>query len=630
MTNSTAANVEAFLRAHNFKQTGQNWRGNTPGKLGSDSQACVVTIEGPENGAYINFSTGDSGSLYDFCAANGIAKSERVAVENTKRAYRDLADYATAHGAPVEAFTAARWVTQTCDGRPALAFDTENGTRYRFLDGEKPPYKSPHGYESCWYGLKRAVNMAGKTSDPLVLVNGEASTVVCHYHGIPAACVTSGGERKLSDGLLKELRAVWSGRIVIAFDCDATGKASAEQLRAQLTDYAVAVVDFGLGDGGDAADWCKLHTSQAMAELQKRVTFSAKAQPLEAAPKYMRNADLMRQRRTFHEKVQSGQAMMTLSTGIEQWDRALMGGMWTGLNFLAGAMGSGKSTLAASIVAHWTKQGKRGMIFTTEMTPGQWVDRVWAHLACLRTDELSINFNPAFRPAFNTAYDLLEKAEHIWRVDGMPTVAGIREDILRGVANKEVDFVVVDSSSNMHADGVSGSIFDQTKAVTNQLAKLSTEVQAIVGDAVPIPFVVTHQTNANNVLKRANKVATMLDAYGGQSPAQDATTYTVINYLSWFVERGLAEPDPDYPPGVAALIVDKHRYFSNSSDRPARVRFVPGMGFYGDNVPGRVEKRPDTRLTPRIMPAPRQYKDDEDALEHLYASASDRVADIIF
>ena len=83
---STASNVEAFLRTHNFKQHGTEWRGNTPGKPDSDSQACCVTIEGPENGAFNNFSTGQSGSLYQFCDLYGIVKAERAAVETTKRA----------------------------------------------------------------------------------------------------------------------------------------------------------------------------------------------------------------------------------------------------------------------------------------------------------------------------------------------------------------------------------------------------------------------------------------------------------------------------------------------------------------------------------------------------------------
>lgn len=606
---STAANVETFLRSHAFKQHGNQWRGNTPDKPGSDSEACCVTIDGPENGAYINFTTGDKGSLYEFCEKYGIEKADRTPIETTKRAYSGLAEYAAAHGATEADFKAAGWMETTEDGRPALAFRTDNGVRYRFLDGKpRPaaPYKSPSGYESCWYGLERAVNKFIKNDMPLVLVNGEASTVVCQAHGIPAACVTSGGERTLSKDLLDALRSTWTGRIVIAFDCDKAGRENAEKLRTQLTDYSTAVIDFGLTDGGDAADWCKLHGDKAWERLLERAKFTTKDAPKADTPKYITAAALMDQVSTFYTRVQSGEVKMTLSTGIDHWDKALNGGLWSGLNFLAGPMGSGKSTLAASLVGNWTRMGKRGFIVTTEMSPGQWVARVWAHLAGVRTDELQNgNYNPAFRDIVNAARASIANGGHVFRVEGSPTTDGIRDDLIKMVSNDEIDFVVIDSSSNMHATGASNSIFDQTKAVTNQLAALSSEVQAITRDARPIPFVVTHQTNANNLLKRANKTATMLDAYGGQSPAQDATTYTVINYLTWFVDRDLADPDPDYPKGVAALIVDKHRYFMNSSDKPVRVRYEAGMGFYGDRVPARATP------TPRVMPPPRQYKDDD-------------------
>jgi replicative DNA helicase len=622
---STAANVEQYLRLNGFKQTGNSWRGNTPQKPGSDSHACVVTIDGPENGAYINFSNGDSGSLYDFCDKYGIEKTARTPIESTKRAYRDLADYAEQHGATADVFKAARWVQTTCDGRPALAFDTENGTRYRFLDTKGDPYKSPYQYKSCWYGLTRAAVMAGQSDAPLVLVNGEASTVVCQSYGIPAACITSGSERKLNDALLSTLRETWTGRIVIALDCDNTGRDAAEKLRAQLTDYATAVVDFGLGDGGDAADWCKLHGDKAMTALMERAKFGTKDAPKESTPKYITAAALMDQVSSFYAKVQAGEVKMTLPTGIDHWDKALNGGLWSGLNFLAGPMGSGKSTLAASLVGNWTRLGKRGFIVTTEMSPGQWVARVWAHLAGVRTDELQNgNYNPAFRDMVQAARARIAAGGHIFRVEGSPTADGIRDDLLKLVSNGEIDFVIIDSSSNMHASGASNSIFDQTKAVTNQLAALSSEAQAITRDARPIPFVVTHQTNANNLLKRANKTATMLDAYGGQSPAQDATTYTVINYLSWFVDRDLADADPDYPKGVAALIVDKHRYFMNASDKPVRVRYEPGMGFYGDRVPAVINRKDSGK----VVSMPRQYKDDMPA--DLYGStgtADERMVD---
>ncbi|MHC5879718.1 hypothetical protein ACYT69_12405, partial [Streptococcus pyogenes] len=68
-----------------------------------------------------------------------------LALEGTKRPYTGIADYAAAHGLTVNQLQQAGWSETTYQSRPALAITTRNGTRYRFLDGQKPPYKSPSG-----------------------------------------------------------------------------------------------------------------------------------------------------------------------------------------------------------------------------------------------------------------------------------------------------------------------------------------------------------------------------------------------------------------------------------------------------------------------------------------------------
>lgn len=63
-----------------------------------------------------------------------------------------------------------------------------------------------------------------------------------------------------------------------------------------------------------------------------------------------------------YTRIQSGTAQLTLPTGIPHWDAALLGGMWTGLNYLAGSQGMGKSTLMNSLCGLWTGAGYRGFI----------------------------------------------------------------------------------------------------------------------------------------------------------------------------------------------------------------------------------------------------------------------------
>jgi len=614
---STAASVESKLRILGFQQRGKQWRGNSPFRDGSDSKGFTVTIDGPENGAYLDHASGEHGSLYDLAERLGIPRPERTPVKDTKTEYRDLQEYAERHGAPVEAFIKARWEQTTYAGRRALKFDTANGPRYRFIDG-KDSYTNVSGYKSCWYGLDRATDKASKGKLPLVLVNGEASVVACAHWGIPAAAVTNSGERILSDDLLKELRSKWSNQIIIALDCDAKGRKASAELREQLSDYSTAVVDLNMGTGGDAADLCLMYGEKALSELLERATFNAPEPPLPtAAPvagKTLGSMAVMEEVAAFYQRVQSGGAKLNIPTGLPNWDKALGGGLWPGLNIVAGSQGMGKSTLLNTLCGLWTTAGLRGFIASTEMTPGQWATRVWAYLARVRADELMYgNYAPALRDVVAESYQSVRASQHHWSVDGAPSVESLRPLILELVANKSIDFVMIDSATNMVAPGVSGNIYDQTKAVINRITALSREVQTLAGADTPIPFVVSIQTNSTTVANRAVKVATMLDAYGGQVASQDATTYTTVNYHTWFVDRNLAKPDDNYPPGVAALVVDKNRFAARASSKPVRVRLVEGMGFYADNVP------------PPVVPvarsiSPRQYKDD-DMPDYLYPNA---------
>lgn len=601
---STADRVTTHLEARGFKKHGSEWRGNSPFRADSDSGAFSLTVDGPENGAWFDHARNEGGSLYDLAEKLGIERpAGPIPVENTKRAYANLDDYARAHGAPAAAFTAARWRETTCDNRPALAFDTTNGTRYRFLDGNKPPYKSPAGYESCWYGLTRAANKAVETGLPLVLVNGEASVVVCQHHNIPAAAVTSGGERALSPALIDELRKAYSGKVIIAFDCDEAGRRASALVAGQLTGYDVAQVDLGFGDHGDAADWCKLHGENAGARLMERAKFTAVTPPKQSRIGVGLLVDQIKDRARL---IKTGQARQYLPTGYRHWDRHLDGGMYTGVNIIAGSSGMGKTTLMASLASMWTGAGHRGLIVTTEMHPMDWIPRIIAHMARVKaSDVVRGNISPSAEDIVADSYDLLAKAGHQVILETTPTVNTVAAHVLDLVTAEQVDFVMIDSMSNMRASGVSASIYDQTKAVSNALVELQREAQNMIGVKRPLPFVVSVQTNTATVARRSNKVATQLDAYGGQTVGQDATTYTTLNYHQYFVDKQLAEPDDRFPPGVAALVVDKARYGGGSAGEMIRLRFAGGMGFYDDNVP---EPRPPSKHNGHQ--APRQYKDD--------------------
>jgi hypothetical protein len=271
---STAARILTALVPYDLKSERESgkYRCNSPLRPGSNSHAFTLILHDGEHGAYFDHVSDDSGTLYDLAQRLGIALPvARQSVADTKRAYSGLADYAQAHGVTAEIFATEGWSETVYQHRPALAFTTHTGTRYRFLDGDKPTYKSPVGYERCWYGLQHAVQLAKETGQALVIGNGEASTVVGQHFGL-AACAVTGGEKKtLPIDLLDELKAVYSGPVIVAFDCLDKGAEAAPLLVAQLKaeGFEARAIDLGLGKGGDVADFCRLHTAEAVTALSK-------------------------------------------------------------------------------------------------------------------------------------------------------------------------------------------------------------------------------------------------------------------------------------------------------------------------------------------------------------------------
>jgi putative DNA primase/helicase len=187
-----------------------------------------------------------------------------------KPRYDSLAEYAQAHGLDVVLLAAWGWQETRHNGHLCFTYPTTGGTRRRYADetaaGRK--YDSPVGYHPCWYGLAEAVALAAEIGT-LVLTNGEISTIAAQARGIPACAVTSGEKTSIPPELLEELRSAWDGPVLIALDCDATGRRCAAGQHQQLTRAGIEVraVDLGGSDGFDLADFCRLYDDHAVGDL---------------------------------------------------------------------------------------------------------------------------------------------------------------------------------------------------------------------------------------------------------------------------------------------------------------------------------------------------------------------------
>lgn len=285
---STAEKVLAALGPYKLKQEANGeYRCNNPYHTGSDSMAFTLTIDPDgEHGAFRNFAAKpgepEQGSLYELAEFLGVEwprqqhqpqerpqqqpppeKEKRHAAANTKRGYEGLDDYADAHGIPGDVLRQCGWAVSTKDDRPALMFKTAGGWRYRFIDGQKPVFKSDQGHTRCWYGLNSAFYKRIEAGQPLVICNGEISTIAGRYHGLAALCVTSGENvipPDLMDELIQELGA-HQPEVLVALDCDPVGQKYGLQIAAQFRErgYKARAVDLGFTTGGDLADFCALY-----------------------------------------------------------------------------------------------------------------------------------------------------------------------------------------------------------------------------------------------------------------------------------------------------------------------------------------------------------------------------------
>ena len=260
---TTADAVLSALERFNLKEVGEGkYRSASPYRTGSDSDAFSLTITEGEHGTWFDHVSQSGGSLYSLAKHLGIALPSVAPSTDTKRA-ETPEGYATSHGVTLEALKMAGWSVGTNKGRPCFSIATENGTRYRYLDGAKPFFQSPSGYKQCWYKLTEAVAMTKRDGIPLVVCNGEPSTIAAQYYGVAAASICGGSEKAMPEALFDHLRNVYSGEIVIAMDCDPTGRKAATTLRTQLrgAGFAVRVVNMGLSDKGDLADYLRLYTA---------------------------------------------------------------------------------------------------------------------------------------------------------------------------------------------------------------------------------------------------------------------------------------------------------------------------------------------------------------------------------
>lgn len=271
MSDPITQQIMATLAPYRNKQHGQN-RYNTPWRPDADGGTLAVD----QDAAYglglkwYDHKDGEAGNGFTLARLLGIRVGGRNEHEKSTP-FQSMADYAHAHGVAVDVFISAGWRDTTHRGHPVFAFPTDGGMRYRYADpsaaGRK--YDSNKGYENCWYRLDIAVAIAKATGSPLIICNGEASTIAAQYHNVAACCVTGGEKGSMPQSLIERLRAAWQGAILIAFDCDVTGRKASKGLAVALREagFDARAIDLRGSDGYDLADFCRVNNGTSHEQI---------------------------------------------------------------------------------------------------------------------------------------------------------------------------------------------------------------------------------------------------------------------------------------------------------------------------------------------------------------------------
>ncbi len=592
------------------------YRTNSPFRADSDSMAFTLMISPDgEHGAYRDIPADEFGSLYTLAEKLGI-EVPRLPATETKRSYKDMDDYALAHGVTVDVLTAAGWyetsaVDMNGKERPAIGIPTQNGTRFRFLDGDKPTYHSPGGYKNCWYGLKKAIIRATESKQPIVLCNGSASVVTAQHFGVASLALAGGGQRIPQD-LLDELNTAWQGAIIIAMDCDTEGQKATKAYHEQLP--KAHIVDLALSDKGDLADFCSLFTEQSVKELSARMVkfeefeeaqdatvLAAALRDLTAArkaadrhnpqidellDKTQHELDLLRHkaqpatmvsfseivvvnRATLADRRRNPSPVRGFKTHLGKLDHIVGGWQGGRVHIIYGDTNMGKSTLACSLGVRWIAQAP-GLILPTESPPSAYIDKLAACQARLPYDLIETGqMTDDEYERIESAYKFLEDPNCNILDKGSPTPALLEAAVREGIEKYGYKWLIVDSMSKMKVAGTN-DIYETTRLSADCLQDLARDYNLMVLATVQV---------GRNLKDRAIKMPLPNDALGAGTVEQNADVIMSLYNHNHYVKLGVSNPDPKFPDGSSLVTIIKHRW-KDAIGKGTMLKFVGGSGFY--------------------------------------------------
>lgn len=541
---------------------------------------------------------------------------------------------------PREVFSKHGCSEKFINGNLWMAIPTsDNIDRLRNLGGVGPKYKPERtGAKAQWFLLDEAVALATREhiGKNLVLCNGQTSTMVGHYYGVPAFCKTD-GEQKIPQWLMPKLVNLLSDgwKLYIALDCDDHGKGHkiAGEIISQLYQFKPVFINFRGSGGYDLADHCMKHlhkswdilpeyiapmkvnlVEQSIIEIKQGLQAIGNAQakqdknPLPAlvdeiesklaivkatyeVPESTRDP-VAEAYESYLKAVENPQWITGLKTGITQQDYAL-GGLNEGIYTWLAETGMGKTTLLMSIAVNLLGQAP-GFIEVGEASAKQIINRLVGHIARVpwgsltkgrvkvksgiegKPDQL-VKFTQEQQDRISTAYGKIKRLKdsgvlNLRDKHKQRHTISLENQLRQLVNEKGVQWAIIESTDNIPTPGANNE-YQRISEAMFAFERMTTDHG--------IPVLTTSQAGRN--LKGRNiKVPGVHDPLGSNHvEGKSFAMISIYNHWAQVANGEVVEQPEDeevYPKGTANLHVKKSR--ADESGIRVTAHYKPGIGWY--------------------------------------------------
>ena len=254
-----------------------------------------------------------------------------------------------------------------------------------------------------------------------------------------------------------------------------------------------------------------------------------------------------------HDRFNSGETLMGLSTGLKDLDEKLGGLLPEQLIIIAGRPAMGKTTLAMGFAAHAAiHAGKSALVVSLEMSKGQLLDRVIASEGKIPLGLLKNGTACQSHGAEQTAAAGAVRRANLFFADRSgATVGRIRSLARRHKMRYGLDLLVIDYLQLMEGEG--GNRTEQISSISRGCKLLASELQ--------IPVVLLSQLS-RKCEERPNKRPIPSDLRESGAIEQDAD-------IILFVYRDEIYNESTPAKGIAEIIVGKGRDVETGTVRAA-------------------------------------------------------------